>query len=372
MKRFGTEELQAVQEVIRKGELSSFFRDFRGGKYVQAFEEAFAEYHDVKHAISTSSGTSALHTALLATGVKQNDEVITTPYTFVATASTILMCNARPVFCDVDLFTYNLDPTKMTVLPTTKAIIPVHLLGHPANMDYINEIAQDAGISVIEDSCQALGAKYKGKLCGTLGDLGIFSFQHTKTITTAGEGGMIITDDKKLAERCRYIRNHGEKYAPDPRNLMIGYNYRMTETQAAFGLAQLGKLDKLNEVQIENATYMCKNLPKGITPPYVAPYAEHVYFLIGAQFNAEIVGISREEYLKRLEDVGLVQRKPAYNVSGGYDRLLYTLPALMRYKAYCPIAERLTKTSLWIDLHRFKPLGEVKVICEKMKEALEI
>lgn len=359
MNRFGQEEIDAVTEVIRSGELSSFFRDYRGGKWVLQFEEAFADYHGVEHAVSVSSGTAALHVALMACDVKKK-KVVTTPYSFVSTASAIILAGGEPRFSDVMPLTYNLDPDKIEVKRGTKAIIPVHLLGHPAAMRWVMEIAEDKGLFVVEDCAQALGAKYKNKLVGTIGHLGFFSFQHTKTITTLGEGGMIITDNNTLAERCRYLRNHGEKYSSVARS-MVGYNYRMTEAQAAFGLVQLGKLDKLNQTQIDNATYMCKRLPEAIEPPVKAPYAtRHVYFLIGCLFNQEKAEMTRDQFLKKLEPYGLVGTRkastlrPGHCVSAGYQKLLYQLPVLNQYpKQPCKTAESLLKKSLWIDLHRY-------------------
>lgn len=357
-------------EVIKSDQLSSFFRNPYGGEKVRELEQVFAEYHRVKHAISTSSGTTALHTALLACGIGSGMEVITTPYTFIASSSTILMTGAVPRFADVDELTYNIDPAEILklVTPHTKAILPVHLLGQPCNMEAITDIANHFKLWVIEDACQALGAKIKRRLVGTIGHLGVFSAQETKTVTFGGEGGMIVTNDDELAERCRQIRNHAEKYFDAP---YLGFNYRLTEMQAAFGLAQMKKLDRFNEIQIRNAKYICDRLPKGITPPYQDPYTKHVYFLIGAQYDAEQVGTSRQEFLRRLKERGLVQMKPGMNVSGGYSKLVYEHPLFQLYKRSCPVAERLIQTSLWVDLHRWKTLEQVKQYVQVFKEVIK-
>ena len=237
----GEEEKRAVMEVLDSGQLSTFSasrQGFLGGRKIQAFEAAFAEYHGIRHAIAVNSATSGLHAAVAACEVGPGDEVIVPPYTFTATATAVLHHNAIPVFVDVDPVTFCMDPAQLekAITPRTKAVIPVHLLGHPADMDAILAIARRHHLKVIEDCAQAPGARYKGRLVGTMGDCGVFSFQETKNMVT-GEGGMVITNDPDLAERARMIRNHGEAViAGEPRKYLtstIGWNYRMTEVEAA-------------------------------------------------------------------------------------------------------------------------------------------
>ena len=243
----GEEEKRAVMEVLDSGQLSTFSasrQGFLGGRKIQAFEAAFAEYHGIRHAIAVNSATSGLHAAVAACEVGPGDEVIVPPYTFTATATAVLHHNAIPVFVDVDPVTFCMDPAQLekAITPRTKAVIPVHLLGHPADMDAILAIARRHHLKVIEDCAQAPGARYKGRLVGTMGDCGVFSFQETKNMVT-GEGGMVITNDPDLAERARMIRNHGEAViAGEPRKYLtstIGWNYRMTEIEAAIGIFQL-------------------------------------------------------------------------------------------------------------------------------------
>jgi perosamine synthetase len=245
----GAEEKLAVMEVLDSGRLSTFSasrQGFLGGQKIQAFEAAFAEYHGTAHAIAVNSATSGLHAAVAACEIGPGDEVIVPPYTFTATATAVLHHNAIPVFADIDPVTFCLDAARVeaAVTPRTKAIIPVHLLGHPADMDAIMAVAQRHGLKVIEDCAQAPGARYKGRLVGTMGDCGVFSFQETKNMAT-GEGGMVITNDDAIAERARMVRNHGEAVvAGEARRYLtstIGWNYRMTEIEAAIGLVQLGK-----------------------------------------------------------------------------------------------------------------------------------
>ncbi|HID90529.1 TPA: DegT/DnrJ/EryC1/StrS family aminotransferase, partial [Candidatus Bathyarchaeota archaeon] len=227
----GDGEVEAVLEVLRTKRLSQLTSE-----KVKEFEEAFAKYYGVGHAIAVSSGTTALHAALAATGIGPGDEVLLPPYTFVATANAILHQNAVPVFVDIDPKTYNIDPEAIerAITDRTKAVIPVHMLGQPADMDPIMEIAEDRGLVVIEDCAQANGAEYKGRKVGTFGDMGCFSFYANKNMTSGGEGGMIITDDGDLAERAGSIVNHCRvkaspyRYVP-AHNVYwgLGYNYRM-------------------------------------------------------------------------------------------------------------------------------------------------
>jgi len=246
----GEEEKQAVLEVLDSGFLAQ-------GPRVKAFEEAFAEMTGVKYAIATSSGTTALHLALLAHGIGEDDEIITSPFTFIASANCALFVGAKPVFVDVDERTFNIDASliEAAVTEKTRAILPVYLYGLCCDMDAIMKIAEKHNLVVIEDACQAHAAEFGGKRAGSFGT-GTFSFYPTKNITSA-EGGMITTDDEAINETCRVIRNHGmrRRYYHD----QLGYNLRMTDLHAAVGGAQLGKLEKFNKLPplCRMATGMC-------------------------------------------------------------------------------------------------------------------
>jgi perosamine synthetase len=283
------EEIEGIRAVLDSGILAQ-------GDVVAEFEDRFAEYVGASHGVATNSGTSALHAALAALGVGEGDEVITTPFTFIATATSILMQRARPVFCDIDPETYNINPDLIAeaVTKRTKAIIAVHLYGLPCDMRPILEIAQDYGLKVVEDACQAHGAEYHGKRAGSIGDAGVFSFYPTKNMTT-GEGGIITTSDHKLAEKAGMIRNHGQsqRYV----HVMMGYNYRMTNIAAAIGLSQLEMLDQFNAKRRENAGYYDKNLK--VKTPFVPDGLKHVYH----QYTIEVEG--RERFLKHLERHGV-------------------------------------------------------------------
>lgn len=240
----GAEERSRIMEVLDSGMLAH-------GKVVEEFEEMFASFMGVKYAVAVSSGTAALHTALLACGIGEGDEVITTPFSFSATANAILLAGAKPVFCDIDPITYNIDPSKIEGLITdkTKAILPVHLYGGPCDMYSIGLIADRHSLALIEDCAQAHDAGYNswGKKVGAIGDAGCFSFYPTKNMTTS-EGGMITTNSEDVARAAKAFRNHGisdVKYD----SKVLGLNYRMTNIAAAIGIAQLGKLRNFNAVR---------------------------------------------------------------------------------------------------------------------------
>ncbi|RLI37103.1 hypothetical protein DRO60_04920, partial [Candidatus Bathyarchaeota archaeon] len=219
------------------------------GESVFKFEEAFARYVGVKYAISTNSGTNALQIALLALGVKPGDHVLTTPASFVASANCALHVGAEPVFADIDMRTYTLDPAeaRRALTERTKVILPVHLYGHPADMDALMDLAEEKGLLVVEDACQAHGAVYKGRKVGSIGHVGCFSFYPSKNMTVAGDGGMITTDDEEVAEAAASLRNCGRSdwYTFE----RVGFTARLNTVNAAIGLVQLRRLDKWNEAR---------------------------------------------------------------------------------------------------------------------------
>ncbi len=279
---FDSEELSEISKVLDSGWVSQ-------GPKVKEFEDKIAKYLGVKYAIAVTNCTSALHLALLSTGVKEGDEVFVADYTFPATGHAVLYCGAKPIFVDVDLKTYNFNPKsiKEKITDKTKAIIPVHTFGQPAEMDKIMEIAEDYNLKVIEDAACALGAKYKNKFAGTIGDIGCLSFHARKGITT-GEGGMVVTNNKNLAEEIRNLSLFGMTTAWDRENSdkfiipefsELGYNYKMSDITAAVGVAQLKKLDRIIERKRELAKYWDERLREieFIEPPYVSENVKHIY-----------------------------------------------------------------------------------------------
>jgi len=312
--QMGEEEKQAVLEVLESGMLAQ-------GPRVKAFEEAFAEMCGVRHAIATSSGTTALHAALLAHGIGPGDEVITTPFTFISSANSILFVEAQPIFVDIDPVTFNINPDLLeaAITPRTKAIMPVHLFGLVADMDSIMELAEQHGLVVIEDACQAHGAEYHGQRAGSFGT-GTFSLYPTKNITSA-EGGMITTDDDQIADACRMLRHHGmrRRYYHDE----LGFNFRMTDVHAAIGLAQIQKLDRFNEARMANARFLSEHL-RGVITPTIPEGCKHIFH----QYTIRVPDGRRDAAMEHLRERGIgtaiyypvpVHKQTYYVQQLGYD-----------------------------------------------------
>ncbi len=324
----GEEEIEAVAEVLRSG------RYVQGPK-VKEFEEKFADYIGTEHAIATNSGTAALHIAQAAAGIGPGDEVIVPALTFFSTITSVIHNNAIPIFADIDTEIYCLDPEDIEkkITKKTKAIIPVHLYGHPAEMDQIIEIAQTHNLLVIEDAAQAHGAQYKGQKVGSIGDTGCWSFYATKNMTT-GEGGMITTDDSNIAEKAGRIRSHGMTSRDD--HAVIGYNYRMNEIAAAIGLIQLSKLDRLNQIRTRNSMYLLKNLESvdWLETAKIKPYVKHAFFWCPARVNEEKLGMKTKDLVATLRERGV-------EVRHRYVAPLYKQPMLINQNVYpkkCPFS----------------------------------
>ena len=329
----GEAEKAAVLEVLDSGMLAQ-------GPRTAKFEERFAQVCGVKHAIATANGTTALYVALLAHGVGPGDEVITTPFTFIASANSILFTGAKPVFVDVDAEAFNLDPAliEKAITPRTKAIMPVHLYGYVCDMDAIQSVADRHGLTIVEDACQAVGATYGGRKAGSFGS-GAFSLYATKNVMS-GEGGMITTNDDALAERCRMLRNHGMKrrYYHD----MLGYNFRTTDLHAAIGLAQMDRLDEFTEKRRANAAYLNANIKSLITPKVQGDYG-HVWHQYTVRVDG---GRDRDAAVKQLNDAG---------IGTG---IFYPIPAhqqgYMRERVgevSLPVAEQLAKEVISLPVH---------------------
>ena len=272
------------------------------GPRTAAFESAFASELGVAHAVATSSGTTALHLALLAAGVGPGDEVITSAFSFVAPANAILYCGATPVFADIEPRSFNLDPAAVAraITPRTRAIVPVHLFGRACDMTALLAVAAAHGLAVVEDCAQAIGATFAGTRVGRFG-IGAFSLYATKNVTS-GEGGMITTNDPAVADACRLTRQHGARQRH--RHEVLGYNYRMTDLHAAIGLVQLGRLAELTAARQENARWYDHHL-RGVETPEPAPSdSEHVYH----QYTVRLSGAQaheRDAALARLAEAGV-------------------------------------------------------------------
>ncbi len=285
-------EKQAVMEVLDSGYIVQ-------GPRTAKLEEKFTEVCGTEDAIATSSGTTALHIALMAHGVGEGDEVITTPFTFMASINTILFVGAKPVFVDIQPDTFNIDPDliEAAITPRTRAILPVHLYGQPCEMDRIMQIAEAHDLVVIEDAAQAIGATFDGKPVGGFGT-GCFSLYATKNIMSA-EGGMITTSDPDVAEKCRMLRNHGmqRRYHHE----MLGYNFRTTDVHAAIGLAQINRLDSLTQARQQNAAYLNAHITSVITP-IQRPNVGHVWHQYTVRLDG---GRDRDAAVETLRDAGV-------------------------------------------------------------------
>jgi perosamine synthetase len=386
------EEVNAVLEVYKSRKLSQLV-----SQKVNEFEEAFAKYYCVEHAVAVNSGTAALHVALAASGVGPANDVILPPYTFMATANAVLHQISVPNFADVNPKTYNLDPNDVErrITKKTKAVIPVHMLGQPADIDATMEVARRHNLVVVEDCAQANGATYKGRKVGTFGDLGCFSFYLNKHMTTGGEGGMVITHDEKLARRVRSIANHCRvDVSPYPNvaahNVYwgIGYNYRMTAPQAAMGLVQLRRLDSFIEKRRRNAEYLTQHLKKieGVEPPYVRNCVKHVYWAYGALVIRERIGISRDRFAEALLAEGIhaegycpipvhlqdvIKNKVGYgDTHFPFDNPLHG-EKISYYRGLCPNAEKLSSQDLLLPVYQSltqKDLNDVVVALAKVAE----
>ena len=345
----GADEAQAVTDAIMSGIIAE-------GPRVANFERAFADLIGIEHAIAVNSGTAALHAAMLAHGIGDGDEVITTPFTFIATSNSVLFTGAKPIFADIEEDTFNIDPDAIMekITPKTKAILPVHLYGHPAEMNSIMEIAKDHNLVMIEDACQAYGAVYDGKKVGSFGT-GTFSFYPTKNMTTS-EGGIITTNDQKIAERARMIRSHGskERYVHE----MLGYNFRMTDISASIGLVQLKKLDEFTRQRQSNAEYLSNGLKgvDGIIVPIVRKNCEHVFhqYTIRADNRDELVQMLNENSVGTGVYYPIPNHKQPFYQKLGYNETL-------------PESERAADEVISLPVHPSVTKDELDLIIDVMK-----
>jgi perosamine synthetase len=334
----GNEEIKAVEDVLASGMLTQ-------GESVKRFEEEFSKYLGVKSSVAVSNGTVALDLALKALDLKAGDEVVSPAFTFIATANSILYQGLKPVFADVDPKTFNIDPESLSekITPKTRAVVGVHLYGHPFDLKAVQQICEDKDLILIEDCAQAHGAEFDGKKVGGFG-LGCFSFYPTKNMTT-GEGGMITTNDDGIAARLRLLRNHGDtgKY----NHVMLGYNYRMMNLQAAIGLVQLGRLEEFTSKRIGNAEFLNRNIKiKGITTPHKAANVRHVYHQYVVRVEDDFPA-TREKLMDFLQEKGIAS-------AVHYPKPIYEQPLyreMERAWPRCPAAEDVSRRVLSLPVH---------------------
>lgn len=365
-------EEKAVAAVMKKKILSDFVARagdyFLGGEYVKKLEKNFSDHFKIKYAVSFNSASTALQAAVGALGVGPGDEVITSPFTMSATAAAVLWNNALPVFADINESNFCLDAQSVekNITARTKAILAVNLFGGAVDYGPLLKLAKNHGLKIIEDNAQAPGADYRGKYTGTIGDIGVFSFNFHKTIQ-CGEGGVLVTNNKKYALRAQLIRNHGEAVVDDMGFFepVLGNNYRLTELHAAVASEQLKKLEKLNKQRILLANRLAKQLGQfnWLIPFYPVKNSVHVYYVYPFRFLTKKVGIKRTTFVKALKAEG-------FPVDEGYQKPLYLLPAYQKQEIYpgsrfpfvskeyphhvsydkgiCPVAERMYDEELLI------------------------
>ena len=355
--QIGDEEIAAVERVLRSRWLAH-------GPEVEAFEKEFAEYVGVEYGAAVSNGTVALVLALKALGIGPGDEVIVPTYTFIASATSVLMVGAKPVLVDVEWDTFNIsvDEVQKAISPRTRAVIAVHLFGHPAEVKALREICDDKGIYLIEDAAQAHGAEAYGRKVGSWGHVSTFSFYATKNLTT-GEGGMVLSNDKKIIEKVKKLRNHGQvaRYV----HAELGGNYRMTSFQAAIGRVQLKKLDELNERRRRNARELMNLLQGlGIELPVEKPWAKHVFHIFAVKMpSSEVRDCVAKCMVEKGIEVGVhypipIHRQPLFEKLGyGNVRL--------------PIAERLSRVELSLPVHPGLTRSDLEVISLELRRCIE-
>jgi perosamine synthetase len=347
----GQDEISAVTAVLESGMLAA-------GERVAEFEKKFADYCGTTHAVAINNGTAALHAALLAADIGFGDEVIVPSFSFIATATAVSMTGAKPIFVDVNEQTFGIDPAQVegSVTPKTKAVIGVHLFGHPFDVPGIQQVCESHNLTLIEDAAQSHGAMYNGDKTGGFGQFGCFSFYATKNMTT-GEGGMVTTSDRAYNERLRLLINHGqsEKYL----HTRLGYNYRMTDVAAAIGLVQLKKLEKFNMRRRKNAEYYDTHISvKGLVTPGVAQGIHHVYHQYVIRLTDEFP-MKRADFMEYLKVKGI-------GTAVHYPIPIHHQPVYARANEpdSCPVSTSLASSVLSIPVHPLLDQKELAYICD--------
>jgi perosamine synthetase len=353
-------ELKAVEEVLVSGRWSL-------GPKLREFEDKFKETIGTKYSVSVSSGTAGLHLCMECLNLNEGDEVITTPFSFVASSNPILFVHGKPIFVDIDEKTYNIDPEKIqdAITSKTKAILPVHIFGQPCDMDNIMKISEDNKLLVVEDASEAIKAELNGRKVGTFGISAVFSFYPNKQMATA-EGGIIVTNDERTFKLCKSLSNQGR---PEGdfwlAHERLGYNYRFNDILAAIGLAQLEKLDGFIETREKIAKEYTKRLEKisGVIPPFVSPKVKHTWFLYVIRFEE---GIDRDKAMKYLNEQG-IQCK-------AYFPSIHLLPFYRKLFGFkegdFPVSERVSKSTLSLPFFVQLKEDQIDIVCEKIEEAI--
>jgi len=359
-------DVRSVSEAIKRGAY------WATGPNIKSFEEKIAEFVNVRYAVVFNSGTSALHAALIACGIKEGDEVIVPSFTFIATANAPLFVGAKPVFADIEERTFGLDPedVKERITPKSRAIIPIHYGGCPCLIKELKEIAEDHNLILIEDAAESFGARIRDKKVGTFGDLAMFSFCQNKIITT-GEGGAMVTDSKEIYEKLKLIRSHGrletQDYFHSTKHMdyvTLGYNFRMSNIAAALGISQIKKVDKLIEMRRKNAKYMTDGLKrlKEVTVPSTPRGYYHVYQMYTIRVNAN----SRDELMRYLANKGIMTKIyfPPVHLTHFYKNEL-------KYKCELPATEEISRQVLTLPMYPTLKKEEMDLVIREVENFFE-
>ena len=357
------QEIEAVCNVLRSPDLSL-------GPKLGQFEQAFARYIGTKRAVAVNSGTSGLFLCLTALGIKSGDEVITTPFTFIATATSIMMAGAKPVFVDIDPVSLNIDPAKIesAITDKTKAILPVEIFGNPAGFDKICRIAQKHNLPVIEDSCEALGSTLNGKKAGTFGKMSVFGFYPNKQITT-GEGGMILTDDDSMADVCVSLRNQGRsKEGGWLGHERLGYNFRLSDINCALGIVQLSRIEQIIAKRKQVANWYQEMLAddERIIVPAEPADCDMSWFVFVVRLADNFSRQQRDRILEQMLKRGI-------QVSN-YFPPVHLQPFMARQYGYkdgdFPVTESVCKSTIALPFYNNLTCDEIAVVCETLKEVI--
>jgi perosamine synthetase len=359
------EDREAVLEVLASNALSL-------GPKLPAFEQAVCRVTNSRHAIAVNSGTSGLHLCVRAAGISDGDEVITTPFSFVASANSILFERGKPVFVDIDPLTYNIDPAQIeqAITPRTKAILPVHVFGRPCALSEVLSIARKHGLTVIEDACEAIGAQYEGQPAGTFGQTGVFAFYPNKQLTT-GEGGVIVTDDDEVARLCRSWRNQGRS---DTEGWLehdeLGYNYRLSDINCALGISQISRLSKVMDArqrvaELYNAAL--QGIPEVIPPLLNEPKCRTSWFVYVVRLNDEFGRSERDQVIAQLRKRGIGCRNyfPPIHLQPLYERLFGYRPCAF------PVTEHISDRTIALPFFNRLSEGDIDIVCTELREAVQ-
>lgn len=350
----GEKEIQYVMNAVKSGWISSV------GDYVAEFERSFSAYCGGKYGVATSSGTTALHLALASLGIGSGDEVVIPTFTMIATANSVKYTGATPVLVDSEINTWNIDVSKIKarISPKTKAIMPVHTYGHPVDMDPLLEVAREHGLSVVEDAAEAHGAEYKGKRVGAMGDIGCFSFYANKIITT-GEGGMLVTNSDQIAEKARLLRDQAYEKQRRFLHRLVGFNYRLTNVQAAIGVGQFERISEFVETRRRNARTYNRLLQEvdGLVLPPEAHWAKSVYWMYSVLLK-EKFGIDRDALASRLREHGIDSRPFFYPIH------LQPAYSSLYHGGIYPVSERLCKEGINLPSGNGLTEEQVSQVCK--------